>query len=143
MTKRSWLAGFLREAEEQARRRGDSRVAAEHLALTLARPGADDGLLTALGVEALDWRDQIVMVTGRQEGARAAREGRPAGALADSISDLRFRGAVDVGSEVSHILTLATVEADANDSAVGPVHLLVGLLMETETSVRPRDDGWG
>ncbi|MEX0658164.1 MAG: Clp protease N-terminal domain-containing protein [Egibacteraceae bacterium] len=81
----SWLAGFLAAAGEQARRRGDRSLAAAHLALVLARPeGAAHTLLTTLGVDPLDWRDQIVGVLGWREGASAHREGRPAGTLAES-----------------------------------------------------------
>ena len=86
----SWLADVLRSAEEEARRRGDRRLTPDHLALVLARPdGPADALLAALAVDPLAWRDQIITVLGWDEGRSAEREGRPAGRLAASPTELR------------------------------------------------------
>lgn len=131
---RAWLATFLQGAEEQARRRGDRSLEAEHLALALARPdAAADPLLVALAVDPLDWRDHIITVLGWREGASAQRDGRPAGRGADSPAELRFSGELDVGPVVRHILELADEEATANNTGVGPAHLLVGLLREVNS----------
>jgi hypothetical protein len=97
------LAAFLLDAGEGARRRGDRRLGADHLALALARPHAAAApLLAKLGVGPLDWRDQITTVLGWAEGAKAEREGRPAGGMADSLADLRFSGALEEEAAVSH-----------------------------------------
>lgn len=128
------MAAFLLDAGEEARRRGDRRLGADHLALALARPHAAAApLLAKLGVGPLDWRDQITTVLGWAEGAKAEREGRPAGGMADSLADLRFSGALEEEAAVSHLLELAKREATANDSEVGPAHLLVGLLLEADS----------
>lgn len=125
----SWLTAFVHDAEEQARRRGDRTVGSEHLALALARPqSAAASLLAALGVDPLDWRDQITTVLGWREGARAGREGRPAGALADSLAELRFSGPLEVDPAVTHILELSAQEAVSAATDVGAVHVLVALL---------------
>lgn len=134
MEQSSWLTGFLHQTEDEARRRGDRKVAAEHIALALARPsGAIDGLFATLGVDPLDWRDQIITVLGWREGGSAAREGRPAGAMADSAVDLRFRGDLETHAEVRHIVHLAQSEAAANSEDVGAAHVLVSLLLEGES----------
>lgn len=130
----TWLSAFHKEAEEEARRRGDASLEAEHLALALARPGgAADALLGALGVDPLDWRDGIVEVLGWREGASAQRDGRPAGRIADSLPERRFSGTLEVTLVVLHILELAEEEATANHTTVGPANLLVALLLEVNS----------
>jgi ATP-dependent Clp protease ATP-binding subunit ClpA len=130
----SWLMGFLHQTKDEARRRGDREVAAEHIALALARPSeAIDGLFATLGIDPLDWRDQIITVLRWREGGRAAREGRPAGAVADSAEDLRFRGDLETHAVVRHIVHLAQSEAAANDEDIGAAHVLVALLLEGES----------
>ena len=73
-----WLAVFLEEAEDEARRRGEDELTADHLGLTLTRSaGPVRELLVAAGVDQLDWRDQIVRVLAWGEARVADREGRP------------------------------------------------------------------
>ena len=128
------MAALLLAAEEEARRRGDRHLGAEHLALALARPqGPASALLAELGVDPLDWRDQITTVLAWSEGARAERESRPAGSMAGSLAELRFSGGLAMERAVPHIVELAQHEATANDSDVGPAHLLVGVLVEAES----------
>lgn len=81
----------------------------------------------------MDWRDQIIGVLGWAEGGAAQREGRPAGAMADSLADLRFAGDLEPEPAVAAIVELARQEASAHHCEVGPAHLLVGLLLEGES----------
>lgn len=75
----------------------------------------------------------MVRVLGWAEGAAAAREGRRAETVADSPADLRFAGPVVVDAAASHVVDLAQAEAVANQSEVGPEHVLVALLLEGES----------
>lgn len=110
--------------------------------MALARPkGAAYSLLRALEVDALDWRDHILTVLGWREGADAEREGRPAGRTADSLADLRFSGALEIEPVLLHVVELATKEAAANHTNVGPAHLLVGLICEAN-SVAAATGSW-
>lgn len=90
-------------------------------------------LLTAVGVDPVDWRDEIVTVLAWREGATAAREGRPAGSMADSLAERRYGGAIAVDADVHHIFDLASDEAVANGQEAGAAHLLVALLREGES----------
>ncbi len=130
----SWLAGVLRSAEEQARRRGDQRLSPDHLALALARPdGPADAVLMTLGIDPLGWRDQITTVLGWNEGRSAEREGRTPGGLAASPAALRFTGPLALSRAGAHVVALARQEADGHGTAVGPAALLVALLREGES----------
>lgn len=105
-----------------------------HLALALLRPGAGaEKLLGESGVDPLAWRDHINTVLGWQEGGLAEREGRPAGRVADSPAELRFDGDLDLDLAAAHVLDLAAAEASDNAASVGPAHLLVALLRETDS----------
>lgn len=129
-----WLRSFLADAEEEARRRGDRRVAPDHLALVFTRRAiVGDELLQQLGVDPLDWRDQITTVLGWREGALAERESRPAGRVADSATELRFAGTIEVDDGVRHIVELAKTEAAANDDTIGAAHFLIALLDEGDS----------
>ncbi|HVE46893.1 MAG TPA: hypothetical protein VNA57_09140 [Acidimicrobiales bacterium] len=90
-------------------------------------------LLGDPGVAAPDWREQIVRILGWREGALAESEGRPPRTVADSPEQLRFTGTIEVDAAVSYVVELATVEAAANRSDVGPQHVLVALLLEGES----------
>ncbi len=130
----SWLAGVLRSAEEEARRRGDRRLTPDHLALVLARPeGPADALLVALAVDPLAWRDQITTVLGGNDGRTAEREGRPAAGMAASPAELRFTGPLVLSLAGAHVVNLTRQEADDHGDEVGPGQLLVALLPEGES----------
>ena len=119
------LSPYVRElltaAEEEARRRGDRRLAPEHLVLALTRPALwPAGVLGGFDLDPLDWRDAVNTVLGWQEGAAAEREGRPAGRMAESPA-------------VDAIVALATDEAERNGDLAGAAHLLVGLILEANS----------
>lgn len=97
------------------------------------REGRVHDLLSAVGVDPVDWRDEIVTVLAWREGATAARENRPAGFMADSPAERRYAGPIAADTDVHHILGLAAEEAVANGQETGPAHLLVGLLREGES----------
>jgi hypothetical protein len=128
-----WLGTVLEAAEEEARRRGDRVVEPDHVGLALTRAEVARELLAGVGIDPLDWRDQIVRVLGWREGALAEREGRPAGNGADGPAELRVSGPVDLDPGVPHVLQLARDEAAASGGAVGPAQMLVGLLLEGES----------
>ncbi len=128
------MAGVLRSAEEQARRRGDQRLSPDHLALALARPdGPADAVLVTLGIDPLAWRDQITTVLAWNEGRSAEREGRTPGGLAASPAAKRFTGPLTLSRACAHVVALAQQEADGHGTAVGPAALLVALLREGES----------
>lgn len=132
---KTWLAVFLQEAEEEARRRGDYELTADHLGLALTRSaGPERDLLVAAGVDQLDWRDQIVRVLAWGEARMAERDGLPMSdrRSADSLTELRFTGTMAVDATVDHIVALAQDEAVANNDEVGPAHLIIALLLEGE-----------
>ena len=129
-----WLLGLLAAAEEEARRRGDRTLTADHLSLALARPGSDAAaVVAAAGVDALDWRDEIVKVLGWNEGGRWEREGRPASSVTDSPAERRFGGTLELTEEASGVLDLAAAEAAANGDELGPAHVVVGLLLGVDS----------
>lgn len=129
-----WLVALLAAAEEEARRRGDTTLTADHLALALARPGCDAAaVLAAAGVVALDWRDEIVKVLGSNEGGRWEREGRPASSVTDSPAERRFGGTLELTEQASGVLELAAAEAAANGHELGPAHVVVGLLLGVDS----------
>lgn len=132
---KTWLALLLQDAEDEARRRGDDELTADHLGLALTRSaGPVRELLVAAGVDQLDWRDQIVRVLAWGEARIADREGVPMTARrsADSLAQLRFIGTMKVDATVDHVVALAKDEAVANHDQVGPAHLIIGLLLEGE-----------
>ncbi|MGH9155140.1 MAG: Type 1 glutamine amidotransferase-like domain-containing protein [Acidimicrobiales bacterium] len=121
-------------AEEEARRRGDRNLTADHLALALARPGADGvEVVVAAGLDLLEWRDGIIRVLGWNEGGQWEREGRPASSVCDSPAERRFGGELLTGPDVHAVLDLAAAEAAANGEEIGPAHLVVGLLLAVDS----------
>lgn len=114
----------------------------DHIGLALTRsPSPAHGVLAAVGVDPVDWRDEIVKVLGWREGANAERSGRPAGSLSDSLAERRFEGAVVIDGAAAHIVELSEQEAAANNEEVAPVHLVVALLVEG-WSVAAASGGW-
>lgn len=57
------MAAVLHGAEAEARRRGDDTVAPDHLGLALTHwKGEVHDLLATVGVDPVEWRDEIVTV---------------------------------------------------------------------------------
>jgi cyanophycinase-like exopeptidase len=123
------VAEIVRLAEEEARRRGQSRVDARHLAYGLTRHPAGQAAVARAGIDPLWWRDHIAFV----EGVNAADRQGDGPAPGKTWRPLPDATPVVWHARVAHLLRLAADEARAAGRAVAePADLLSALRLEEQ-----------
>ncbi|MDQ3716607.1 MAG: Type 1 glutamine amidotransferase-like domain-containing protein [Actinomycetota bacterium] len=116
-----WLLEVLAAAEQEARERGQARVAPVHLAAALTRSPAARAVLDELGVDPRRWRDRIIYTLGVNNGIHFQLEG-------EAIRRLPHQGELVVEDSSLRVLELAAHEAMASSAELAPAHLIVAFV---------------
>ena len=117
----SWLLEVLEAAEQEARERGQARVAPAHLAAALTRSPAARAVLDELGVDPRRWRDRIIYTLGVNNGIHFQLQG-------EAIRRLAHQGELVVEDSSLRVLELAAHEAVESSTELAPAHLIVAFV---------------